>query len=80
MTKIPAEVRREILSTDMIGLAIPKPENEAMYHLFVYYKNYLNPDQSMECPKCWGKVLDDWKSFLPALIELERESNLLKNA
>lgn len=80
--QIPAEYRREILLTNMIGMAVPsqhsKQNKDPMYFLFTYWKVYINPDEKADCNLCYTRILNNYKSMLPVLIELEKEANILK--
>lgn len=78
--QIPAEYRREILLTNMIATAVPNMQDKAMHYLFTIWKNYINPEEKGDCILCFKRVLDNYKAMQETLIELERESNLLKNA
>lgn len=64
----------------MIATAQANQSDKAMHYLFTIWKNYINPEEKNECNLCLKRVLDNYKAMQETLIELERESNLLKNA
>lgn len=74
---IPAEYRREILDTNMINRASAHTGDASMNYLGVIWNNYIAPEENLSCSLCLERVLSNFKSLQPYLIELEKESKLL---
>lgn len=74
---IPAEYRKEILLTNMIGRAIPVYSDSSMFYLGTIWKNYVSPDESLECGLCLERILTNYRQLEPLFIELEKQNNLL---
>lgn len=75
---IPAEYRKEIIDLQLVEKAKAQTTDGTMQYLGVIWKNYIEPDYDPVCNHCCIRVLDNLKLMLPVMIEIERESNLLK--
>jgi hypothetical protein len=75
--QIPAEYRREILLTNMIGKAQANGADPMMTYLATIWKNYFEPDLQLTCSQCYVRVLQNWKGIEWELVKLEREARLL---
>lgn len=76
-TMIPAEYRKEILLTNMISQAIAVASDPSMFYLATIWKNYISPDEELSCGQCLSRILGNYRSIQPDLVELEKEANLL---
>jgi hypothetical protein len=76
---IPAEYRHMILAQNAIYKAVAVPLDPHMQMLFTVWTNFINPGGglSLECTRCLGQMLDDYKKLQPEFINLEREAQLL---
>lgn len=74
---IPAEYRREILLTNMITQAIASNSNESMMYLGRVWKEYVAPNESLDCGLCLERVLGNYRQLLPVFVELAKEESLL---
>lgn len=77
--KIPAEYRKEMLELNLIDDAVATEASEAMHYLVVMWQNYVEKDFEPSCPLCLSRVLKNMKAMKKHLIELEKQSNLLKS-
>lgn len=85
---IPAQFRETILLDNYIWKAIAKEEDPDMIRLFIFYKNYIEPNNEQyqyrdgrivnACKLCLTNILDKFKLLEPYLIQLERESKLIE--
>lgn len=77
---IPSNYRKEILETNMITHAVAVAADTGMHYLFTVWKNYVeqSEDLKMDCGFCLERVLKNYREILPVLVELEKQSNLLK--
>ena len=80
--KIPDNVRsqRIICVSDPIANATTSPANYAMNLLFEAWYTFIEPhgEKKINCPWCRENILRNFQSLKPALIELEKEYQLLK--
>ena len=74
---IPAKYRTEILQTNAIHNAVAAVNNPCMNYLMIIWNDYIN-EEDLTCNKCAGRILKNYKEILPAMVELEKEANLLK--
>jgi hypothetical protein len=76
---IPAEYRKEILETNMIGRAQAISSDASMLYLFTIWKNYIEPDENlnMACGFCLERILKNWKGLQDEMVRMEREEKLL---
>lgn len=74
---IPAEYRKEILLTNMIGRAVPVYADSSMFYLGTIWKNFVAPEESLECGLCLERILNNYRQLEPLLIELEKQNSLL---
>jgi hypothetical protein len=75
--QIPPEYRKEILHTNMISGAVATASDASMSYLGIIWKNYIDPNENMDCGLCLQRILENYRQMQPSLIELEKESNLL---
>jgi hypothetical protein len=75
---IPAEYRKEILELNMIDRAIGNSGDATMTYLATIWQSYVETDFSPDCNLCYGRVLTNFKKLKPFLIQMEKDSNLLK--
>lgn len=76
---IPAHYRKEILELQIIETAQPIAADGGMQYLAVLWKNYIAPTEDINCPRCYERVLKNFKELLPLLADLEKESKLLES-
>lgn len=76
---IPAVYRREILETDSISTAIASTGNPTMMYLATIWKNYINPQESLECGLCMERILNNYRQMQPVFVEMERNASLLES-
>ena len=74
---IPSEYRKEILQLNMVQSAVGVPYNPTMQYLITIWTAYIEPDFTPDCNICCGRALDGFKAMLPAMIQMEKEDNLL---
>lgn len=77
--QVPAEYRREILLTNMIGRAQAHGADATMVYLVTIWRNYFEPSLDMGCGQCYVRVLNNWKNIEWELAKLEREAGLLNS-
>jgi hypothetical protein len=81
--KIPDNVRsqRLICGADPIQHALPVQANPAMSLLFGIWHKFIEPNKepTYNCPVCLNNILQNFREMKPALIELEREYQLLNS-
>lgn len=77
---IPPEYRKEILELRMIDTAQALIGDTTMHYLSIVWKEYIEPTFSADCNLCLARVLRNMKKMKPVLIELEKNSKLLKQA
>lgn len=75
---IPTNYRREMLNLEVIQNAQPIASDGPMQYLATIWQNYIAPNEVINCPLCYQRVLNNFKELLPVLAELERESKLLE--
>lgn len=75
---IPDEYRKEILLTNMINKAQAVEGDVVMNYLFTVWKNYVEPTIIVTCNLCLARVLDNYKALQETFIQMEKESQLLK--
>jgi hypothetical protein len=76
---IPAEYRKEILDTNVIGSAQPVTGDPSMTYLGVIWKNYVAPDEKLDCALCLERILGNFKNLLPDIVALEKDRQLLES-
>ncbi len=78
---VPAEYRKEILTTNMIAKATASASDQSMFQLFTIWKNYIEPDGdfNLECGFCLQRILQNWIGMQATLIELEKEDQLMNS-
>jgi hypothetical protein len=74
---IPEDYRKEILLTNMIGTAIASTSDSSMMYLGKVWKEYVAPEEKLDCGLCLERVLNNYRQLQPIFIELEKESKLL---
>lgn len=74
---IPDEYRKEILQMNMIGSAIATTTDPTMQYLGTIWKNYVAPQESLDCGLCMERILKNYKQMQPVFLEMEKKSNLL---
>lgn len=81
--RIPDNVRsqRLICEADPIDKAIAVQTNYAMQLLFAVWFEFVEPngEKNLGCPSCLQNVLNNFVQMKGALIELEKEYQLLKS-
>lgn len=75
--KIPEEYRKEILKLNMVAEAQPIVSNTTMHYLATIWKNYINPNEDLQCNLCMDRVLNNYRQLLPVFIEMEKKANML---
>ena len=80
--QIPDKFRTLILEDNLIVQAMPIRGNVYMEKLVVIYLNYLDPGHPKiefdnPCLKCYGNIIDKFRTMQPIFIELEKEKNLI---
>jgi hypothetical protein len=80
--QLPPKFRKHLVDENIIYKAVAQPYDTHMKVLVVYYENYIfregeKIDMTNPCMLCLGHVLEQFRILEPALIELEREANLL---
>lgn len=78
--RIPDRVRSERLMTeaDPIASAIPVASNYHMLLLIEVWHTYIEPHKPRGiCPVCLDNILKGFRSMKPALLELEKQYQLL---
>jgi hypothetical protein len=73
----PVREVREIIELDLISIAVAKPDDHAMHHLFVLWKMYVEPGLQATCNLCYSRVLKNYKGIQPEFIRIIKEDNLL---
>lgn len=76
---IPDEYRKEILEMNMIDTAIAVGTDATMHYLGVIWKNYVEADFTPDCNMCLARVLNNMKQLKPVLVQMEKDSKLLKD-
>ncbi len=87
--QIPPQFRADILLGNFIWKALANESDPDMIKLFIFYKNYIEPDNLQyqyengrivnACKMCLTKILDTFKLLEPYLIILEKESKLIED-
>jgi hypothetical protein len=77
---IPAEYRKEILELNMIDTAQALSTNTTMHYLAVVWANYIEKDFKADCNLCLARVLRNMQKMKPILVQLEKDSKLMKEA
>lgn len=80
--KIPAIVRVELLTDNVIYKAVAAARDVHMAILLVVYNNHVHPegekiDINNPCIACLANILEIFQSLEPYLIMLEKENKLL---
>lgn len=79
--RIPDEVRskRLMVPSEPIKKAVAYSENPQMQLLFLIWKEFIENmnDLDIGCPQCLKRILDNFQQMEPALIELEKQYQLL---
>lgn len=80
--RIPDNVRsqRILCNADPINKAVAVQTNYAMNTLFNVWFTFIEPngEKKLGCPACLENVLNNFRQMYGALIELEKEYQLLK--
>jgi len=86
---IPASFRADILHGNYIYKAVADEDDPHMIALFVFYKNYIEPNNEQyqvvngkiinACKLCLTNILDKFKILEPHLIQIEKEFKLLES-
>lgn len=79
--QIPDKIRSQILLTedDIIEKAVPVWENERMQKLLKIWHTFIEPHKELvQCPICVGNILTNFKQMKSALIDLEKDYQLLE--
>lgn len=73
-TKIPDEVRSEMIRTDLINEAVISVSDPKMLALQDIWHDYIEPHkEKVACYFCLQNIHRNFKAMLPDLLELERE-------
>lgn len=76
--RIPANYRKEILELEIIQNAAPIATDGGMQYLATIWQTYIAPQETINCPLCYERVLKNFKELLPILADMEKEAKLLE--
>ncbi len=74
---IPTEYRKEILLTNSIQTAIATTTDPTMMYLAKVWKEYVEPNEKLDCGLCMERILNNYRQLQNIFIELEKQSSLL---
>lgn len=75
---IPAAARKQILSKQLIHVAMVHQNDPNTRYLMEIWHNFIEPGKEMSnCNLCIDRILTNFRQMEETLIKIEEESNLL---